>query len=96
MDKISNFHFFSSVHLVELQHLQNLAARPISNVPRYSHIRPIPCSLHWLPVEFGIDFKILRITFKAIYDYAPVYLIDLIAREDKGDREGIPHTHPIP
>ena len=55
------------------------AARLISNVPRYSHTTPVLCSLHWLPVKFRIDFKILLFTFKAIYGHAPGYLIDLIA-----------------
>ena len=40
-------------------------------------------SLHWLPVTFRIDFKILLFTFKAIYDHAPGYLIDLIAIKEQ-------------
>ena len=73
-----------SVHLLnKLQRLQNTAARLISNVPGYSHITPIPCSLHWLPIKFGIGFKILLITFKAIYGYAPVYLIAFIAIKEQ-------------
>ena len=68
-----------SVHLLKLQHLQNAAARLISNVPRYSHIIPVLCQLHWLPVKFRIDFKIFLLTFKAIYGHVPGYLIDLIA-----------------
>ena len=72
-----------SVHLLKLQRLQNTAARLISTVPGYSHITPIPCSLHWLPIKFGIGFKILLITFKAIYGYAPVYLIAFIAIKEQ-------------
>ena len=72
-----------SVHLLKLQRLQNAAARLISNVPRYSHITPVLCSLHWLPVKFRIDFKILLFTFKAIYGHAPGYLIDLIAIKEQ-------------
>ena len=41
------------------------------------------CSLHWLPVKFRIDFKILLFTFKAIYGHAPGYLIDLIAIKEQ-------------
>ena len=52
-----------SVHVLKLQPLQNAAARLISNVPRYSHITPVLCSLHWLPVKFRIDFKILLFYF---------------------------------
>ena len=72
-----------SVHLLKLQRLQNAAARLISNVPRYSHITPVLCSLHWLPVKFRIDFKILLFTFNAIYSHAPCYLIDLIAIKEQ-------------
>ena len=74
-----------SVHLLKLQHLQNAAARLtcISNVPRYIHITPVLCSLHWLPVKFCIDFKILILTFKAIYGHAPGYLTDLIAIKEQ-------------
>ena len=63
--------------------MQNAAARLITNVPRYSHITPVLCSLHWLPVKFRIDFKILLLTFKAIYGHAPGYLIDLIAIKEQ-------------
>ena len=42
-------------------------------------IATVLCSLHWLPVKFRIDFKILLLTFKAIYGHAPGYLTDLIA-----------------
>ena len=43
-----------------------------------SHITPVLCSLHWNPVKFRIDLKILLLTFKAIYGHASDYLIDLI------------------
>ena len=72
-----------SVHLLKLQRLQNAAARLISNVPRYSHTTPVLCSLHWLPVKFRIDFKILLLTSKAIYGHAPGYLTDLIAIKEQ-------------
>ena len=39
-------------------------------------------SLHWLPVQFRIDFKILIITFKAIYGHAPGYIGNLIHIKD--------------
>ena len=68
-----------SVHLLKLQCLQNAAAQLISNVPQYSHITPVLCLLHWLPVKFRIDFKILLLSFKAIYGHTPGYLTDLIA-----------------
>lgn len=42
------------------------------------HITPILASLHWLPVRFRIDFKILMITFKARMGLAPEYIIDCL------------------
>ena len=69
--------------LLSLVVLRNAAARLISNAPCNSHITLVLYSLHWLPVKFRIDFKILLFTFKAIYGHAPGYLIDLIAIEQQ-------------
>lgn len=35
---------------------------------KYECITPVLASLHWLPVRFQIDFKILLLTFKALND----------------------------
>ncbi len=43
---------------------------------------PILASLHWQPVYFRIDFKILIITFKAQIGLAPQYIDEcLISNE---------------
>ena len=42
------------------------------------HITPILINLHWLPVRYRINFKILLLTFKALCGMAPSYIIDLI------------------
>ena len=44
----------------------------------YCHITPILIQLHWLPVADRIKFKILLITFKALYNLAPSYISDMI------------------
>ena len=72
-----------SLHLLKLQCLQNAAARLLSNVPRYSHITTAMFSLHWLPVKFRIEIKILLPTFEGIYGHAPGYLTDLIAVKEQ-------------
>ena len=46
--------------------------------PRYCHITPILYKLHWLPVTFRIDNKIIIITHKAIHGTAPNYLSSLV------------------
>ncbi len=44
------------------------------------YITPILRSLHWLPVSFCADFKILMLTYKALHGLAPLsaLLINLI------------------
>ena len=69
--------------IAKLQRLQNSAARLIFKIPRFYHISPILCTLHWLPVEFRIHFKIIIITFKAIHGQAPVYLQELISKREE-------------
>ena len=61
-----------------LQMIQNSAARLLTNTKKRSHITPILATLHWLPVSYRIDFKILLITFKAFYGMAPSYIVDLL------------------
>ena len=70
--------------IAKLQRLQNSAAWLIFTIPRFYYISPTLCTLHWLPVEFRISFKIIIITFKAIHGQALVYLQELInIREEK-------------
>ncbi|KAI4900933.1 hypothetical protein NFI96_001831 [Prochilodus magdalenae] len=40
-----------------LQVIQNAAARLIFNLPKFTHVTPLLCSLHWLPVAAWIGFK---------------------------------------
>ncbi|CAH3176819.1 unnamed protein product [Porites lobata] len=42
------------------------------------HITLTFINLHWLPVRYRINFKILLLTFKALYGVAPSYIIDFI------------------
>ena len=56
-----------ALHMSKLQRIQNSAAWLVCSTPRFNHITPILFSLHWLPVAYSIEFKILVLTFKAIY-----------------------------
>lgn len=38
-------------------------ARLLTGMRKREHITPIRASLHWLPVRFRIDFKILVLVF---------------------------------
>ena len=68
-----------SYQIARLQHVQNAAARLISKTQRSDHITPVLFSLHWLPIEARISFKILLLTYKILNGLAPGYLSDLIS-----------------
>ena len=65
--------------LDRLQSVQNSAARLLTRTKKREHITPVLASLHWLPVLFRIDFKILLITFKALNGFSPAYITDLLS-----------------
>ena len=68
-------------HLNKLQKVQNAAVRLIFQESKYCHVRPLLYNLHWLPVKFRIDFRMLLLTYKAINGLAPFYLYELISLE---------------
>ena len=45
----------------QLQRVQNAAARIVSLSPKFCHITPVLMSLHWLPIDHRIEFKMLII-----------------------------------
>ena len=69
-----------------LQLVQNAAARVLTKTRMRDHITPVLASLHWLPVVFRIDFKILLLVYKARNGLAPSYLSDHVSNY-------VPHRH---
>ena len=65
------------------QYIQNSAARLVCSTPRFNYIRPVLFSLHWLPVAYRSEFKMLVLTFKAIYQLAPSYICNLVRFKEK-------------
>jgi len=61
-----------------LQIIQNSAARIITCTKSSDHITPVLIQLHWLPVQYRIDFKNLLLTYKTLHNLAPTYLYDLL------------------
>ena len=59
-----------------LQVIQNAAARIVTKTKSRDHITPVLASLHWIPVHFRIDFKVLLLAFKVKKGLAPLYLSD--------------------
>ena len=68
-----------SSHILKLQRVQNAAARLVTGSPRFCHITPVLMSLHWLPIKFRVNYKIVLLTFKCLHGLAPKYLADLIS-----------------
>lgn len=87
-EKLINILFFSRINallagastfiLNKLQWVQNSAARILTRTRHRNHIKPILETLHWLPVKFRVDFKILMLTYKALNGLAPQYLSELL------------------
>uniref|UniRef100_A0A3B1JQW8 Reverse transcriptase domain-containing protein n=1 Tax=Astyanax mexicanus TaxID=7994 RepID=A0A3B1JQW8_ASTMX len=53
----------SGSNLNKLQLVQNAAARVLTKTRKFDHISPVLSALHWLPVKFRIDYKILLLTY---------------------------------
>ena len=53
-------------------------ARLIYYAPKSCHITPLLRELHWLPVCYRIEYKIILLTFKVLHGMAPDYLCHLI------------------
>ena len=64
--------------LTKLRRVQNAGARFLYLAPRYCHITPIIYKLHWLPVTFRIEYKIIINTHKAIPCTSPDYSSSLV------------------
>ena len=57
-----------------LQHVQNTLCRIVSRKSRFTSITPERKKLHWLPIEYRIQFKINLLTFKTLNSSSPPYL----------------------
>ena len=85
-------HGLSAYQLQKLQKMQNAAARLIFMERKYCHITSLLQKLHWLPIKYRIQFKILLITFKAIQGLAPSYIVDLICVKPLNTRYSLRST----
>ncbi len=65
--------------IAKMQRLQNIAARVVFQLPKFSHVTPLFTELHRLPVEQRVIFKVLLFTFKAIYcqQKSPQYINEM-------------------
>ena len=62
--------------LDRLQKVQNATARVIFQIAKFDHITPCLIKLHWLPVTFGVQFKLLLFVYKSLHNQSPSYIKD--------------------
>ncbi len=67
----------SSINKLQIE--QNPAARVLTRSRKYDNFTPILQSLHWLPINFCISYKILLLAYKALNNLAPAYLTNLLS-----------------
>ena len=97
---IAQFLYEPCICTLKLQRVQNATTRLIFVEHKYCHITPLLQKLHWLPIKYCIQFKILLITFKAVHGLAPSYISDLICvnllntRYSLRSTEGLLLEHP--
>ena len=66
------------VEIKRLQHIQNIAARIVTRTHKHERITPVLLQLHWLPVRYRIEFKILLMVYKILNGTAPSYISSLV------------------
>ena len=68
----------SLVNINKLQRVQNSAARIVTKSSRFDHITPVLAELHWLPIQYRIQFKIAVTAFKVLTMQESSYLTELV------------------
>ena len=64
--------------ILRLQTVQNNAARLILGISKREHISPHLASLHWLPIDCRIKYKLACICYNCMSTNSPPYLYDLL------------------
>lgn len=60
----------------KLQLDQNVVVQAVIDAPWFTHVTPLLRELHWLPVFFWMQFRMLVIVFKALNGTGADYLQD--------------------
>ena len=58
--------------------IQNKAVRIVTHQRRSDHITDTLKMLHWIPVKYHIEYKMVLFAYKSQYDTVHVYLTDLL------------------
>ena len=62
----------------QLTILQNVATRILTGTKKSDHITSVLKALHWLPVKYRIQYKVLLLVFRTRIGKAPPYMNDML------------------
>ena len=68
--------------LKRIQRIQNRAAKIVLQRSRHDSRKRALYDLHWLPINYRIEYKIALLVFKCLHGAAPKYLVNLISLRD--------------
>ena len=79
LDYCNSLFYGSPMYLLErFQKVQNSAAILIFQCRKQNHISPLLMSLHWLPINACIEYKLSVICHSFFFGLSPIYLSDLL------------------
>ena len=79
LDNLNSLIYGIPDYLIDkLQLIQNQAAKLILKKKKFDSVTPLLKTLHWLPVKYRLDYKILLLTYKCLNQQAPIYLSSLL------------------
>ena len=64
--------------VTKLQKVQNIAARVVTRMGVRDHITPVLKDLHWLPVHWRIQYKVLLLVHKTQHGLASNFISELL------------------
>ena len=67
--------------LDHMQRVQNIVGKIVINESKYSSSTEMLKTLHWLPINCRIKYKLLMLVHNCLDKSAPSYLIDLLRRK---------------
>ena len=76
-------HGIPQCQINRLQKVLNSAARIITLAPKFHHVTPVLFQLHWLSINFRIQFKVALFIYKSLNGTALVYLKDLLQPQSR-------------
>jgi len=66
--------------MASIQRVQNALARVVTYTKRGERIHPIVHNLHWLPINYRIEYKVATLAFKIRPTGGPTYLLHVVSK----------------